>query len=122
MRTYKLYSDAGAGNANCYITIQRSGRIKSVRWAVGIIDSTNGHVYHGELSSVPVTQIGAHDTQGAIDQVSWVNNAAAAGTDSAGINTQRIMDYPVVAGERLYLNTTKSVSTSYTSIFVDVAD
>jgi hypothetical protein len=122
MRTYKIYSGAASGNNNAYVTIQRSGRIKSVRWAVGITDKVDGHVYSAELSSVPVTQIDTHDTQGSIDEIRWINNIGAAGTNSDHINVQRIMDYPVVAGERLYLNTYKTVTSSGTTIFIDVQD
>jgi len=121
MRTYKLYT-AVSSNAACYVTVQRSGRIKSIRYSIRMNSVTNGHALSMEVSTQPVAQIAAHDTQGSIDEVGWFNNVGAAGTDHGNIVEQRVIDFPVVAGERIYLNTSFTVTAAYITVFVDIAD
>lgn len=122
MRTYKLYNATVSGNNLANVTIQRSGRIKSVRWAVGVDDSTDNHYCYFELSTQATSQIGTHDTLGVVDQIAWYNNLGAAGQDSSHINEQRMLDFPIAAGERLYLNNSGNASAVFETVFVDVAD
>lgn len=121
MRTYKLYTASVSGNALCYVTIQRSGRIKSIRWAVYIDDATDTHYYDMELSTQAVGYQTTHDTIGPIDEIKWQNNVGAAGADASTISVQRLMDFPMAAGERLYLNGAGNAGAS-TTVFVDFAD
>lgn len=99
----------------------RSGRVRSLRWAIGIDDSTDNHTMTIEISTQAVIQNTSHDTLGSLDEVKWYNNVGAAGTDHGAINVQRLMDYPVAAGERLYLNGVATISGTVTC-FVDIQD
>lgn len=121
MRTYKLYASTSANNA-ASITIQRSGRIKSIRWAIlvdTIVDNSSVQV---ELSTQPVSQRGTNDTLGSIDEIAWAANVGANGSAVGAINHQRLMDYAMVAGERLYLNTSLVTAAANITCFIDFAD
>lgn len=120
MRTYKLYA-ASSGNNVANVTIVRSGRIRSLRWAVCMDTVTDNHNVIAEISTQSVSQAGTNDTLGSIDEIRQWHNNAAAGSSTSGINVQRMVDYPVAAGERLYLNTTFT-GTVYLTCFIDVAD
>jgi len=122
MRTYKMYA-AVANNADlCNITIQRSGRIRSIRWCCLINSTGDNDTVQVELSTQPNLHNATHDSIGDIDLIGFWNNVAAAGTGSAQLNLQRDVDYPVAAGERLYLNGVLTGATASVACYVDIQD
>ena len=121
MRTYKLYATA-LTNSAATVTIQRSGRIKSIRWSITVNDTTDNHTLYSELSTTNVSQYNVNDTLNALDQVNLTNNIGAAGAIESCVQKQCLMDYPVVAGERLYINNQGDVSACVVTCFVDVQD
>jgi hypothetical protein len=105
MRTYKLYASGNATTAAAaQVIVQRNGRIRAIRWAVGIDNITDNGILAAELALIPTSTIGTNDSIGSIDEVQAQGNFVTSGLMLGGINVQRSVDTPVAAGERLYLN------------------
>lgn len=121
MRTYKLYGTALTSNS-ANITIQRTGRIRSIRWAVYADLDADAEAVIVELSTQAVGQPTTNDSIGDIDQIRVGYYATAAADALVGINVQRIVDYPVGEGERVYLNATGSAATLNCACFIDVEE
>lgn len=124
MRTYKIYA-AGSGTANnvASVTMVKSGRIKSFRWAVDMDMEANTDAVALEASLTPTSQIGTNDTIGVIDEVRSYANVAGTEAGIAGqINTQRTLDFPIGAGERIYINAVVTTAAYRATLFIDVAD
>lgn len=122
MRTYKLSAAVTSADNIANVTIQRQGRIRSIRWVTSFSDTTANHYMKLELSMQPVNQIGSNDTIGAIDElISW-NLHGAAGELDTGKKAQSLVDFPVAVGERLYLNALSSMVAATATVFVDVEE
>lgn len=126
MRTYKLAAvPAVSANASASIQVVRDGYVRNVRWSL-LLDATVDNAYgQVELSMVPTSQIGVHDTVGVIDQIGqFVNAPTVASIDYNGQNVQRDnLAFPVKSGERFYINCVYgNISGSYITCFVDVEE
>lgn len=122
MRTYKLYAALANNSDLCNVTVQRSGRIKGIRWSLSFNGTADNDTAVVELSTQPTSHIGTHDSIGDIDLIQIFNNTGANGVGLAELNTQRDVDFPVAAGERLYLNCLLTNATGSVTCYVDIAD
>lgn len=122
MRTYKLAAAITNSDNIATVTVQRSGRIRSIRWSTTYTSNTSGHEADIELSMVPVNQIDTNDTIGVVDQISIFNFVGAVGQLDTGKQSQSLVDYPVAVGERLYLNATSTLTSGRVTCFVDVQE
>lgn len=122
MRTYHLYATVSAGAANqANLMIQRSGRIKSVRWAVSVDAPADNAAVELEISTVATLGINTHESPNVIDAVKHLTNMTTSGANAGCINTQRILDFPVAQGERIYLHSAVAGTVSAkTDVLVDV--
>jgi len=123
MRTYKLYATSNVSQNNAAsIVFARAGRIKGIRWALLCDSSSDNAACQYELSLQPVSQITVNDSVGSVDVVAhFQNQLTASGQDSAAYNIQRVVDVPIAAGERAYLNSSMvSMSAGTVTCFIDV--
>jgi hypothetical protein len=125
MRTYKLYSgNVNATASNITSTqILRNGIIKRIRWALSVDSVTDNAELAMELSVNPVSQVGLATIQGAFDEIRWAGNFATSGLAQGGVNATRDLDFPVGAGEFMYLNAyVAGTLVGHATIFVDVQE
>lgn len=124
MRVYKIYASAAAsGNAAAYVTIQKSGRLKSIRTAIGFDCVTDNGRLALEVSLGATSQIATNDSIGPIHQVEVFSNFLTSGLNTVAGNDQVLLDFPVNAGERIYLNVLiGGTVTYYATVFLDVQD
>lgn len=117
MRTYKLAHGAitATGNNQAYVSIARPGVIRSVTWSVAADIAADNVVVELELSVNPVSQIGTNDTIGSLSEVKITNNLVTSGMVASGVHVLDLVNCPVMAGERLYIN---AVITGATSVKV----
>jgi hypothetical protein len=123
MRTYKLYTgNISASASNLTQTqILRTGRIKAIRHGLSVDSVTDNAELAVEISINPISQIGVGTIQGAIDEIRWQGNFATSGLAQGGINMQRALDFPIGAGEFLYINVyVVGTLSARDTIFVDV--
>lgn len=122
MRTYHLAATiTGTGANQCSVLIQRSGRIKSVRWGIAIDAATDNAALAVELNSGATSQIATHEGPNVIDGVRAHTNFTTSGLTLSSINVQRLLDYPVGQGERIYLHAVVGGTLSaITEAYVDI--
>lgn len=122
MRTYKLYGSITATTANlCSVLLAKGGRIKSARWAMTINCVTDNSGIDCELSTASAPQIANNDTLNEIDEIRSFVNFTTSGYGLCAINHQTLLDYPVAAGERLYIHALlTSSAVGAVTCFVDV--
>jgi hypothetical protein len=122
MRTYKLYaavSTTTGNNAN--VLIARSGRIRCIRWEVAYDAPADNANLALELSTSAVAQLNVSDTPNVIDEFRACTNLATSGGFNGGRSKQSVLDYPVAAGERLYLNSVvNGTVASQATCFIDI--
>jgi len=123
VRTYKLYATLSNADNLANVTIQRTGRIRSIRWRVDCRTcKTDGQTATVELSTIPSTNIGTSDSRGDIDEFKVNANVGAAGSTLVSMCSQVMMDFPVGVGERLYINSNSTLTAAYVTCYVDVAE
>lgn len=124
MRTYKLYYAITATTAAlASVIIQRSGRIKSVRWETGFDAPADNASCVAEISTASSPQQGTNDTVAEISEIRNTTNLTTSGAFNGGRAKQEFIDYPVAAGERIYLHATVSGTVSQaTTVFIDVEE
>ena len=126
MRTYKLYgAGAGTGTNNlANVTVQKNGRIRNLRWNCQADLDADLETATWELSTASSAQVTTNDTPNVIDQVSVNSQFTTSGMTQGAINVSREnMDFPVAAGEKLYLNTVITGSPSERgTVFIDVEE
>lgn len=122
MRTYKLSATiTTTANNVASVLVARSGRIRCIRWEVGYDAPADNSAVNVELSTMASSQLGSNDTPNTIDEFRNTTNLTTSGAFNGGRSKQSVLDYPIAAGERLYLNTTTSGTVSQiTTCFVDV--
>jgi hypothetical protein len=110
---------ATSTNAACYVTMPRPGFI--VAWDMSISATTvvASSVFSGELSTQPVFGSATHDSQGSFG---FVSLGPLIQYTAVGVLPQSSRGYgtgiaiPVLAGDRIYINTNQSgVSASFTA-------
>lgn len=125
MRIYQLYA-TGSATANAAASVQmlRSGRIKSVRFAVSWDSVTDNAILFGEvaLNNAGLTQ--QNDATGVIAGFSANNNLLTSGMTMGAINIQHLLDCPITLGQFVYLNflVPTGTLTHFTRAWVDVQD
>lgn len=124
MRVYKLYAAISSTGTNlATVTMVRPGRIRSIRWASGADVSADNSYSDVELSFQAVSNVNVNDTTGSIDELRSQSNFTTSGQMQGAIHKQSLVDIPVSAGDRLYLNATNSgTHSARVTCFVDVAD
>lgn len=121
MRYYKVYGSSGSTTANlANVQMVKSGRVKTVKWSNAFDSVTDNSRIVGELSIQPTSVVAQNDSRGPIDQFEWLAN----GTAPLGFqNDQSLVDVPIAAGERLYLNVTVTGTvTGYFTCIVGVEE
>lgn len=124
MRTYKI-TGAVTTTANNIANIQmvRNGKIKGLRYALSVDAPADNAAFNAELSLQPVSQVGTSNTQGVIDEFRHVSNLTTSGAFGSANMFQRSLDFPISAGEVLYVNATATGTITATfTIFIDVQE
>lgn len=122
VRTYKLTAalTATANNA-ANVLIARSGRIRCVRWETAFDGPADNAQCNSEISTMASSQLNTNDTPNVIDEFRNTTNLTTSGAFNGGRSKQSVLDYPVAAGERVYLNCTVTGTVSQqTTIFLDI--
>lgn len=124
MRTYKLYATGSSTTAAAaQVIVQRNGRIRGLRWALGIDTVTDNGAVAVEAALIPTSTIATNDSIGSIDEVRAQGNFVTSGLMLAAVNVQRSVDVPVAAGERIYLNAyVAGTAAFYATLFVDIEE
>lgn len=118
---YAVISSSSGNLAN--IQIARAGHIRSIRWAIGADMPADNASFAVECSLSPSSALASSDVFGPLDEVRVYANLTTSGAYNGGVNVQRILDMPVAAGERLYLNAAVSGTVSaVTACYIDVED
>lgn len=122
MRTYKIYGNiTGTANNVANVLIARTGRIRCIRWEAAFDAPADNASCVAELSTAPSTAAGTNDTPNSIDELRSCTNLTTSGAFNGARSKQSVVDYPVAAGERVYLHATVSGSVGQpTTVFLDV--
>ena len=122
MRTYKLFATLGASaNNNANVLIARTGRIRCIRWEAAFDAPADNASQFAELSTAPMSQLGTNDTPNVIDELRNCTNLTTSGAFNGGRSKQSVVDYPVAAGERVYMHNVAVGSVSQaTTCFLDI--
>lgn len=118
-----MYAALSNSDNLCNVTVLRNCRIKSIRWNLDDDnDKSDGHYVRVELSVRSTNQIGQHDSQGGIGEIYYRVSAGAAGFNTTVLKFQEFVDFPLAAGEKLYLHGASSLSAGNVTCYVDVAE
>jgi len=110
------------------IQILRSGKIKSIRWAVGPTATTSNGVACLELSIQPTSSVLDNNSVNSIDSIvlSSVNvtTATQAQYGATVSNEQHLVDFAVTERQVLYINSTALSGTLGVegNVFVDIQE
>ena len=126
MRTYKIYGADGGSPTNnlANVSVQKTGRIRNLRWSVRADLDADLEVAIFELSMSSAHQATTNDTPAVIDKVQLALNFTTSGASMGAQNiTRENMDFPVAGGEKIYLHTTGAGTPSMTgTCFIDVEE
>lgn len=113
----------GSAAQAAVVTIPQSGRLKSIRWSI-VLDAPIDNV----LFAVELSPNGAAFTSGTNDQIQSIDcvqigtNFVTSGMSLYGCNVQRLIDFPLELGTRLYLNSaTSGTHSALVRCFLDIA-
>lgn len=105
MRTYKIHAAVTSTQDNlASVLMARNGRIKSLRWAVEADMVADNAVIRLECSTRATNQLTTNESQGDIGVVRIFGNLVTSGQTQSSINKQEFLDFPVAAGERVYVH------------------
>lgn len=121
MKTYALYSTSIQDNA-ASVVIAKAGRIKSIRTAARFDTAADNSYCDIEVSLNPVSQMAVNDSRGVLDISRFANNLATSGMAVSCVNKQALVDVPVGAGEKIYMNTAASTTTFTANVLVDIEE
>jgi len=124
MRTLCLYATVTTTADNVVnLIIPKTGRIKSIRWCISFDGPADNARASLELATRATSQFATNDISNVLAATDLLTSLLTSGGGLSGIKNQEWVDYPVAAGERLYLHAavTGTVSAAV-RIFLDVHD
>lgn len=121
MRTLKLYAAITAtANAVANLLIPRNGRIKSIRWAVDIDAPADNASVAVDLNTQTITVLASNDIP-SIAELRALVNLSTSGAYLGAIKAQEFLDYPVAAGDRIYIHAVVAGTvTARITAFIDI--
>lgn len=124
MRVYKLYATATSTADNvANVLITRNCRIRSIRWHEHVDAPADNAFVAVELSTRPTSQFTTNDSQGDITQRRHSTNLTTSGAFDGGNDHQELLDFPVAAGERIYVHAIVSGTVTWVgACFIDVVE
>lgn len=118
--TFKLYHGA-ATDGVAYVDLPFSGKIVFVQFTAVFVSGAGGAgIANLELSRSPTNQTATNNARGVISEMSITTSGASATNNQ---QAHAILEEPVKAGERLYLNCAggaANVSNLYSKCFVTI--
>lgn len=116
MKTRSLHASITATtNAAAQIDIVQSARVKAVQFSILCTDSAPaaGSLIRVELSSSSVMQSESNDAPSVLATCYAAIGFTTSGGGQVAQNFMFLCDYPIAAGERLYLNATEAGASTW---------
>lgn len=124
MRTLVLFATITAtADAIVNLIIPKNGRIKSLRWSGSFDGPADNARCNMELSMRATSQFATNDISNVVGGLDLLQNILTSGGGVSPIKYQEYVDFPVAAGERLYLHASVSGTVSCPlRMFIDIMD
>lgn len=105
MLIYTLFKAfTGSADGAVSVTMVRRGVIRSIIMSAQPDLDADGELFSVEVATIPIFSSRTNDATGALCCVCQCYSLTTSGSATSGVNEQFILDYPVEAGQKLYLN------------------
>lgn len=124
MRTIVLYASiTTTADAVANLLIPKTGRVKQIRWAGSFDGPADNARANLELSTRSTSQFATNDVQNVLAGLDVVQNILTSGGGAIPLKFSEIMDFPVAAGERIYIHASVAGTVVCAMrIFIDIHD